>query len=146
MTILGHSFIFINILNKTLKWNIWASLLSEKSLGTNMINLLAAPPFHYPHLSCLLRDLSSKISWYLRKSQVLLVSSRFQNIIIMEPIDFKLSWTHWMRSLSSLFQNCIHQICKPSMHAQSFTCVWLFATPWTIAHQAPLSMGFPRQE
>ena len=24
--------------------------------------------------------------------------------------------------------------------------VWLFATPWTEAHQAPLSMGFPRQE
>ena len=22
----------------------------------------------------------------------------------------------------------------------------LFATPWTVAHQAPLSMGFPRQE
>ena len=25
-------------------------------------------------------------------------------------------------------------------------CVWLFATPWTIALQAPLSMGFSRQE
>ena len=24
--------------------------------------------------------------------------------------------------------------------------VWLFATPWTVAHQGPLSMGFPRQE
>ena len=24
--------------------------------------------------------------------------------------------------------------------------VWLFATPWTVAHQAPLSIGFPRQE
>ena len=24
--------------------------------------------------------------------------------------------------------------------------VWLFVTPWTVAHQAPLSMGFPRQE
>ena len=24
--------------------------------------------------------------------------------------------------------------------------VWVFATPWTVAHQAPLSMGFPRQE
>ena len=24
--------------------------------------------------------------------------------------------------------------------------VWLFATPWTAAHQAPLSMGFSRQE
>ena len=30
--------------------------------------------------------------------------------------------------------------------AQSLSCVWLFATPWTIAHQAPLSMGFYRQE
>ena len=25
-------------------------------------------------------------------------------------------------------------------------CVWLFATPWTVACQFPLSMGFPRQE
>ena len=24
--------------------------------------------------------------------------------------------------------------------------VWLFATPWTVAHQAPLSMGFSRQQ
>ena len=27
-----------------------------------------------------------------------------------------------------------------------FSCVQLFATPWTVAHQAPLSMGFSRQE
>ena len=27
-----------------------------------------------------------------------------------------------------------------------FSCVQLFETPWTVAHQAPLSMGFPRQE
>ena len=25
--------------------------------------------------------------------------------------------------------------------AWSLNCVWLFATPWTVAHQAPLSMG-----
>ena len=25
-------------------------------------------------------------------------------------------------------------------------CVRLFATPWTVAHQAPLSVGFPRRE
>ena len=24
------------------------------------------------------------------------------------------------------------------------SCVWLFATPWTVAYQAPLSMGFSR--
>ena len=27
-----------------------------------------------------------------------------------------------------------------------FSCVQLFVTPWTVAHQAPLSMGFTRQE
>ena len=27
-----------------------------------------------------------------------------------------------------------------------FIHVWLFATPWTLAHQTLLSMGFPRQE
>ena len=32
------------------------------------------------------------------------------------------------------------------MHAKFFTCVQLVATPWTVAHQAPLSMGFSRQE
>ena len=27
-----------------------------------------------------------------------------------------------------------------------FSCVWFFASLWTVAHQAPLSMGFSRQE
>ena len=27
-----------------------------------------------------------------------------------------------------------------------FSCIQLFATPWTVAPQAPLSMGFSRQE
>ena len=30
--------------------------------------------------------------------------------------------------------------------AQLLSPVRLFVTPWTVAHQAPLSMGFPRQE
>jgi len=28
----------------------------------------------------------------------------------------------------------------------SLSRVWLCVTPWTVAHQAPLSMGFSRQE
>ena len=32
------------------------------------------------------------------------------------------------------------------MRAQSLSHVRLFVTPWTVARQAPLSMGFPRQE
>ena len=32
------------------------------------------------------------------------------------------------------------------MKVKSLSCVRLFVTPWTVAHQAPLSMGFSRQE
>ena len=32
------------------------------------------------------------------------------------------------------------------VNAQSLSCVRLFATLWTVARQAPLSLGFPRQE
>ena len=31
------------------------------------------------------------------------------------------------------------------MHAYLLSCVQFFETPWTVAHQAPLSMGFLRQ-
>ena len=33
-----------------------------------------------------------------------------------------------------------------SSEVKSLSCVPLFATPWTVAYQAPLSMGFSRQE
>ena len=33
-----------------------------------------------------------------------------------------------------------------AQHTQLLSHVWLFATPWTEACQAPLSMGLPRQE
>ena len=32
------------------------------------------------------------------------------------------------------------------MKVKSLSRVRLFATPWTVAYQAPLSMGFSRQE
>ena len=40
-------------------------------------------------------------------------------------------------------------LCKRCLvwyQAQSFSYVWLFVTAWTIAHQAPLSMGLSQQE
>ena len=33
-----------------------------------------------------------------------------------------------------------------SMRAQLLSHVWLFATPWTVARQAALCMGFSKQE
>ena len=35
---------------------------------------------------------------------------------------------------------------KWKVKVKSLSRVWLFATPWTAAHQAPLSMGSSRQE
>ena len=35
---------------------------------------------------------------------------------------------------------------KWKVKVESLSHVWLLATPWTAAYQAPLSMGFPRQE
>ena len=32
------------------------------------------------------------------------------------------------------------------MKVKSLSCVRLLVTPWTVAHQASPSMGFPRQE
>ena len=35
---------------------------------------------------------------------------------------------------------------KWKVKVKSLSHVWLFVTPWTVAYQAPLSMGFSRQE
>ena len=35
---------------------------------------------------------------------------------------------------------------KWKVKVKLFSRVWLLATPWTVAYQAPLSMGFSRQE
>ena len=35
---------------------------------------------------------------------------------------------------------------KWKVKVKSLSCVWLLATPWTAAHQAPPSLGFSRQE
>ena len=41
---------------------------------------------------------------------------------------------------------CVHVcVCVECMLSHS-VCVRLFATPWTVAHQAPLSMGFPGKD
>ena len=35
---------------------------------------------------------------------------------------------------------------KEKVKVKSLSHAWLFATPWTVAYQAPLSMEFSRQE
>ena len=56
-----------------------------------------------------------------------------------------------LRTIRYFFFQCLFQCLGNNSYrglycAQSLSHVWLFVTPWTVAHQAPLSMGFPRQE
>ena len=41
--------------------------------------------------------------------------------------------------------NCLSLLFKACEKCQSLSCIQLFATPWTVAHQAPQFMGFSRQ-
>ena len=50
-----------------------------------------------------------------------------------------------MSGSNCCFLNCI-QVSHEAGKLKLLSCVWLFATPWTVAHQAPPSMGFSRQE
>ena len=42
--------------------------------------------------------------------------------------------------------SCFLSQCMQACMLGHFSRVWLFVTPWTVAHQASLSMGFSRQE
>ena len=63
---------------------------------------------------------------------------------------------YWGRSAGAIINlraSLMVQMVKnlPAMQEWKWKCwslsrVWLFATPWTVAHQAPLSMKFSRQE
>ena len=48
---------------------------------------------------------------------------------------------HYQISIIRLVVLLRQQVKRSSLCAQSLTHVWLFDTPWTAAHQAPLSLG-----
>ena len=50
------------------------------------------------------------------------------------------SWYNLSRKQWSLKCVCV------CVFVHSLSCVWIFATPWTVAYKAPLSMEFSKQE
>ena len=57
------------------------------------------------------------------------------NKMLVRPWRFWYCWEHKKVDTLSVF--CTSRVC-----AQSLSCVQLFVAPWTVAHQAPLSMEF----
>ena len=83
-------------------------------------------------------------------AKVLEFQLQHQPVLPMNIQDwFPLGWTGWIslqsKGLSTVFSNTTVQI-QWKVKMKSLSCVWLFATPWTVAYQASLSMGFSRQE
>ena len=76
-----------------------------------------------PRLRCV------TVSWLVRLGRVALRKWKQKST----PSELQQKYTSQLRSV------CLCMCCVLS-------CVRLFATPWTRARQAPLSMGFPRQE
>ena len=76
---------------------------------------------------------------------------RFASKFTHKAVDRISSSCHWAEHLDFLLAKYteiqltlkVRWLC---VLAQSFSHVWLFVTPWTVAHQAPLTMGFFRQE
>ena len=58
------------------------------------------------------------------------------------------SWKRitWRAQLPWSLVVCVCGGCVLTQKKTHFAQSWLFATPWTVACQAPLSTGFPRQE
>ena len=57
--------------------------------------------------------------------------------------------TEWISRKEKSRHHVLTHVCgiwKNCMCAQLLSCVWFFVTPWTVACQAPLSLGFSRQE
>ena len=76
--------------------------------------------------------------------------SRFSRVRLCYPIDrqptsLRVPWDSPGKN-TGVGCHFLLQCIKVKMKVKSLSCVRLLATPWTAAYQAPLSMGFSRQE
>ena len=80
-----------------------------------------------------------------------IIFSKLAFMIIYKNISFFLSFNIYCTRQNSRIwvisekDRCVWELCA-YVCAQSLSCVQLFMTQQTVAHQAPLSVGFPRQE
>ena len=67
----------------------------------------------------------------------------YNSILLSRKKELKVPFAATLMDLEIIV---LSRVSQPCTCAQSLSCVRLFATPWTVAYQAPPSMGFSRQE
>ena len=124
----------------------WTFVSEVMSLFLNMLSCLDI--VFLPRSKCL------SISWLQSFSAVALAAAPAKSLqscpTLCDPIDSSLPGSpipgilqaRTLEWVAISFSNAW----KWKVKAKSLSCVWLLATPWTAAHQAPPSMGFSRQE
>ena len=97
-------------------------------------------------LSKSLQHQSSKAS-VLWHSSFFIVQLSHPYLTTGKTIDLT-RWTFVGKVMSLLFNMLSRLVVTflPRSKVKSFSCVRLFVTPWTVAYQAPWSVGFSRQE
>ena len=94
--------------------------------------------------------------WKTKKPHLFRISRRQQFIPTYLCLPFKtcsnltdlnpsLRTSNSKENLTTLLR-VVQSLCACARWHSQFSHLWFFVTPWTVAHQAPLSMGFSRQE
>ena len=73
-------------------------------------------------------------------------SNPLQYYCLKNPMDGGAWWVHGVERIQTRLSDFTFTFTIFLQCAQSFSCGWLFAIQWTVAHKAPLPMGFSRQE
>ena len=118
-------------------------LVSEVQHSDSIINVYKYILFYIFFHYRLLQDI--KFLWYM-----LLLLSRFSHVQLCDPIDgsppgspvLGILQARTLEWVAISFSNAW----KWKVKGKLLSCVWLLATPWTTAYQAPPSMGFSSQE
>ena len=98
--------------------------------------------------NCLSFFLDKELEWYLLRFWM---NSCPTPEVCMCTLTHLPANTHTHRGTVTQ-SDLVHTLAKPTPisrwdpKVKSLSHVWLFVTPWTVAHQAPLSMEFSRQE
>ena len=82
--------------------------------------------------------------WAMMGNRVFLLSMQSAGRLLSFILGLELFYFSHLFFLPLLFSLCLFYV--SCVCTCILSCVWLFATTWTTVHQAPQSMGFPRQE
>ena len=125
-----------------------STLLSSKPVIS--VGVLLIPLFLWEYFPLLLLRSFLRVYWaylvspgcfpYFKVSWLISSLNYIYNVNF--PLPCNIIYRFWRLGCgASMGRGILYSAC-----AQLFSHVWLFTTPWTVAHQAPLSMEFSRQE